>query len=994
MLYLVKTTLQYCKSQELAWDPKKDLTFLCQNYASEIQKIRQQLNQKEIQDMYLSTSYFAKLSPDDQRKSYNVLLNKDPPPLMSITPPPPQLGQKIPNVTPGNSLSPPLLSQKSSPALSTGTRSSSTFLSPPKPGKPKSRSVQPPLNAVANQPTPTGPHTQLVPIYSTMSDSRSRDRATSAPDAPNAGIQNNSQLAAPASASRPMSMDSRGSQQQTNPAFYSTARAVGVQNGPNFSRPQVVQVQSNAHASQSAQPMGPGLQKSMPNLKPSHTAQVPLPTSAHKIIPPGPRASYIPAHSGSYAVPPAAIAGAGRPQTRSLPQNVLQGAPQGQHMNDRARLPNSSATVQPKGEPSLAHGNMPLLGQPPQQHNKSVLNGALNSNPPLAAGLRLVGPEGVYSSPTKANQAKRSPPTGGPSNVQNSHTTSGPVSHPPVSTQATFAFELDASPAQPVARSLSPQELPTNPIVSKLMQSSEPQAPPMMQGPQKLHYTANSQSQLVAPPELAHLANDVISPLSPPVNAISQFSNPHNELFPTDNIPMSLVAGGAARQRSPSHSPYQSPQRTPQHSPQPSQNMQTNASRYTRYYSPSSSPNNGQIQPYTTPVSEYKAYSGPASPPVSATATGILQKSHKFGAPLPTVATVQGSIYAAPNVQQAQYSFPNYDSQVRNLTPPISPPESQDSHQFPGNQIVYASSNDNSASMGAPGYTPHLYRNSGELHMSGKSQTPNQTQTHPQSQTRVQNQEPGPKWFTQPQNQIQMNTQPQQQAQMNTQPQNQVQMSNQPQQQAQMNTQPQNQVQMNTQPQQQVQMNTQPQQQAQIPNQQQQQQYPQPSTQITNDQSATPAPLQWTHPALQNRNHVQPAPQSQRQYQPQPNIYTQPPHIQPLSHANIKAYDSPTTPQHARNTSHDSDKLAQEYQSELPVFGEVGYGSGKVEQEEFATNEHEGFTQRRDSGSKEFEQGDLVQRSDSGRPQDAWRQSAGKREEKRISEVYEFIDFT
>lgn len=76
------------------------------------------------------------------------------------------------------------------------------------------------------------------------------------------------------------------------------------------------------------------------------------------------------------------------------------------------------------------------------------------------------------------------------------------------------------------------------------------------------------------------------------------------------------------------------------------------------------------------------------------------------------------------------------------------------------------------------------------------------------------------------------------------------------------------------------------------------------------------------------------------------------------------------------------------------MFGEVGYGSGKVEQEEFAMNEHEGFTQRRDSGSKEFEQGDLVQRSDSGRPQDAWRQSAGKKEEKRISEVYEFIDFT
>jgi len=75
------------------------------------------------------------------------------------------------------------------------------------------------------------------------------------------------------------------------------------------------------------------------------------------------------------------------------------------------------------------------------------------------------------------------------------------------------------------------------------------------------------------------------------------------------------------------------------------------------------------------------------------------------------------------------------------------------------------------------------------------------------------------------------------------------------------------------------------------------------------------------------------------------------------------------------------------------VYGERGYGSGKLEQGEFAKNEKEGFMQRSDSGSKEVEREDLVQRSDSGRPQDAWRQSVVK-EEKRISEVYEFIDFT
>ena len=964
MLYLVKTTLQYCKSQELAWDPKKDLNFLCRNYASEIQKIRQQLNQKEIQDMYLSTSYFAKLSPDDQRKSYNVLLDKDPPPLMSITPPPPQLGQKLLNSAPGNSLKPPLLSHKSSPALSTGAQPPSKFLSPPKPGKPKSRPAQPPLNALANQATPTGPHAQMVPIYSTTSDSRSRYRATSAPNAPNAGVNKSSQLAAPASSSRPMSMDSRGSQQQANPGFYSTARAVGVQNGPNFSRPQVVQVQPNAHAAQSAQSMGPALQKSMPNLKPSPTAQVPLPTSSHKIIPPGPRASYIPPQSASSAIPPASIPGARGMEPKSPPpQHAFQGTPHGQHVNDRARLSNSSGAFLSKTAPVLAHGNMPLSNQrPQQQHNRSVLSGALNSNPPSvesssapAAGLRLVGPEGVYSSPTKANQAKRSPPTGALSNAGNPHTASGPVSRPPVSTQATFAFELDASPGQPIARSLPPQELPTNLIMSKLMHSSAPQAPSIAQGPQQMQNHTSSKPQLAAPPEFAHLAHDVVPPLSPPINAVSQSSIPHNELFPTDNIPMSLMAGGAARQRSPNRSPHQSPQRTPQHSPQPSQNMQTNASRYTRYFSPSSSPNNGQMQPYTAPVSEYKAYSGSASPPVSATATGILQKVQTFGAPLPTVATAQGPIYAAPDVQQAQYSFPNSSSHAGNPTPPISPPESRDSHQFPANQNVYAGSKDHNNVMGAPGYTQFSYRTSGELHLSGKSQTPSQTQMQPEFQAQMQNQ-----------HQVQMNTQLQQQARI----------QNEQQQQQHQYPQLEHHVQMNTQPQQQARIQDEQHQHQ----QQQQHQYPQPQhlTQITNDQLVTPAPLQWTHPALQNSNYVHPESQPQRQYQPQPNIYTQPPHIQPLSHSNVQAYDSPTTPQHARNTSHDSDKLAQEYQSELPVFGEMGYGSGKLEQGEFAKNESEGS----------------VQRSDSGRPQDAWRQSGGKREEKRISEVYEFIDFT
>jgi hypothetical protein len=967
MLYLVKTTLQYCKSQELAWDPKKDLTFLCQNYASEIGKIRQQLNQKEVQEMYLSTSYFAKLSPDDQRKCYHVLLDKDPPPLMSITPPPPQTGHRVPDSAPGKSIKPTLLSQKPLPAISTEARPSSSFLSPPKTGKPKSRPAQPPLSTPGNQTIGTGLHAQLVPIYSTAPDSRSRYRATSAPDSPNAGTNKSFQLAAPASSTRPMSMNPKGPQQQANPAFYSSARTVGVQNGPNFSRPQVVQVQSHAHASQSAQPMGPALQKSMPNLKPPPTAQVPLPTSSHKIIPPGPRNSYIPPQSGSYTIAPTSTAGTRNTQAKSSPHNGLQGAPQGQHINDRAKLPNSSSAFQSKGAPILAERNIPPPGQRLQQQNsKSIPNLALTSHLPSAevssapaVGLRLVGPEGVYTPPTKVNQAKRPSPAGAMNNTHKPHTVPAPVSGPPVSVQASFAFELDAGPAQqPVARSLSPQELPTNPIMSKTVQSNANQAPSAVQIPKAMKNTSNSQSRPVAPPELAHLAHDVVSPLSPPINVLPQPSNSQNELFPTDNIPMSLMAGGAARQRSPSRSPHNSPQRTPQHSPQPSQNMQTNASRYTAYFSPSSSPNNGQTQPYAAPLSAYKAYSGPISPPVSASTTGILQKSQTFGAPQITFPTAHDPTYAANDAQQSQYSFPNSNPQAGNFTPPISPPESRDSHHPPPNQNMYASSKENGDAMGAPAYTAFSYRNSGELHMSAQAQSQSQTPMQPQTQAQAPNQEPV--WFAQAPNQAQVNAQPQQHPQLQHQQQQQQHQWSQPQPQTQSTDE---------------QLNAQPQQHPQLQHQLQQQQWSQlqSQTQITNEQSNVPAPLQWTHPSLQKREYNQDPPS---QTEPQA-LYIQTPNIEPLSQSNLAIFDSPTTPQHTRSTSHDSVKLAQEYQSELPVFGERGYGSGKIEQNEFVQME-------------------VVQRSDSGRPQDAWRQSVTKKEEmkKRASEQYEFIDFT
>ncbi|KAF2789559.1 hypothetical protein K505DRAFT_420395 [Melanomma pulvis-pyrius CBS 109.77] len=926
MLYLVKTTLQYCKSEDLAWDPKKDITFLCQSYASEIEKIRHQLNQKEIQELFLSTPYFAKLSADDQRKCYHALLDREPPPIMSITPPPPQFGHRASNSAPGQLPKPPLLSQKSSPSLNTAARHSSSFLSPPLPGKPKSRPAEAPLNPPANN--PTGPQAQLVPIYSTTADSRSRYRAISAPNTSNEGPNKNPQITA-VNASRPLSMDSRTPHQQAPNQFYSTSRGVGVQNGPNFSRPHMVQNQ--AHAPMSAQTMGPISQKSMPDLKPSPSATVPIPTHPHNIIPPGPRASHAPTPSSSHAITPAGIAGAQRVQSKLSPQNTPQGSPQRSHNNDSARQPNPSGPSGTKAVPIPAQGKAPLAAQRIEEYRSNATSNSTPSSILIpaegsatqTAGLRLVGPDGLYRPPEKPAQPTRSAPTRAPNQSSGPRVASGPVSRPPIPNQTSLAFELDASPAQAKPRSISPQELPTEPVTSTQPQANVPQSTPVSQNQQYKQSNPSAQTQPVAPPEFAHLVHNVTSQHQLPVTTSTLTPNIQNELLPNDNIPESLMAGGKARQRSPSRSPQRSPQNSPQLSPQPSPNMQVNASKY-RYYSPSSSPNNGIIPSYAAPVSEYKAYSGPISPP----APGQLQKSHTYGASPAAMGNVatksQGSAYTTQNTQPAQYLFPDSNPLAENLTPPISPPDKCDSHHTPQKQSMSMSSKDTRASVmgaGASGYAAFSYHNNEELHM------------HTQTQTQTQYQQPrNEAWFAKyatQEAQSQIESQSQQHSQL---PQQQLQQwEHQPQVSASKATEPQY---TNAHSDQTIQ-NTSP-----------------------NQQPIAQAPLQWTHPALQHRN----------------NDLTQPHTIQtqhPLTHSNIATYDSPTTSLHQRNTSHDSDKLAQEYQSELPKYGQRGYGSGNANASEEAQYVH--------------------------KPEDGWKKDVDEGKgngSKRISEMYEFIDFT
>ncbi|KAF1927964.1 uncharacterized protein M421DRAFT_5628 [Didymella exigua CBS 183.55] len=88
--YQLATLLSYCKSRELSWDPRKDIVYLCKNETVEVQRIRARLNIKEVEDMFLGTSFFDRLDVQDQRLCYRTLLDTLPPPTMAIAPPAPQ----------------------------------------------------------------------------------------------------------------------------------------------------------------------------------------------------------------------------------------------------------------------------------------------------------------------------------------------------------------------------------------------------------------------------------------------------------------------------------------------------------------------------------------------------------------------------------------------------------------------------------------------------------------------------------------------------------------------------------------------------------------------------------------------------------------------------------------------------------------------------------------------------------------------------------------
>lgn len=174
MLCLVKTLLHFCGVRDLAWDPRKDILFLCQHYGEQLQMIRNQLDPKAVQRNFLGTPYFSRSSPDDQRRCYQILLGIEPPPVMAVTPAASfSTVVQRPHIS-GHDLSPTIKTQH--------TPCSPELLSPPLPGQSKTSRH----HTAYTETRPLGPpashdtRSRASEVAGATKDSRSRYRPISA----------------------------------------------------------------------------------------------------------------------------------------------------------------------------------------------------------------------------------------------------------------------------------------------------------------------------------------------------------------------------------------------------------------------------------------------------------------------------------------------------------------------------------------------------------------------------------------------------------------------------------------------------------------------------------------------------------------------------------------------------------------------------------------------------------------------------------------------
>lgn len=638
IIYLVNTTVQLCNSQDLLWDPKKDLLWLCRKYGKEIQSIRGQLNARQVQENFLGTHYFSTLTSKEQGLCYQVLLGKEPPPSMLLTPAP-QLAS--------TSTRPLIPSHKSAPSLqdSVQKQQGSSFLRPSMAHKAKTTS-RVPLNGPINQilPNDAPPPPQKDNNTGTSRDSRSRSRNSSAPTMPSASRN----VSPEASTTRPpKTIAEVQPDRATQRNIIYQAQTINMQNVASASRPQVIRTKKSSSRIES---------------QASNTQLVPVfahRSDATHVAPksdPGAATAISTAHS--------------EPKDRS--QNPASRA--------QASLiaPPSASIAQP---PVVAHLHPAhkIVAQRKSMMNLTNYNTAAAVSVPPAVGniktetssksLAVVGPEGLY--------VKSAPPTIQPAKAQQMAS----VSQYSVSKSCTsFVFELDAT--SPQVETFSKTTTGSQ-FVAELSADNSALLQPL---PQTIHRYNSLPETPISPPQVsAHLVSEPAyrdSPVSPPTisRPLDLHTQPLN-LKPTVEAP-NLVSTPAGPNLVPSPSSLDSlpPSlmigfRGPPTSPVPRMrastysssglNAKANPNPYQRYYSPpnsresspndsvASAPNSRQPSPQRGPV--YKAYTPPITPPMyPKTEVSQIQQS----------LVVQDQVLTPPALVPAAASFLKTDGPV------------------------------------------------------------------------------------------------------------------------------------------------------------------------------------------------------------------------------------------------------------------------------------------------------------------------------------------
>ncbi|KAF1841220.1 uncharacterized protein K460DRAFT_371231 [Cucurbitaria berberidis CBS 394.84] len=605
MLHLVKTLVHLCRVRDLAWDPRKDILFLCQHYGEEVQSIRAQLNQKEVQENFLGTPFVSQLSSEDQRKCYQILLGKDPPPVMAVIPPPPSDGHKHSHSA-SEIPRPRMNSQNSSPEL----------LSPPLPGKPNSsrqQATKTKSQSIDLTASPKPP--PALPV--TGRDSRSRYRPISVPNS-----RNNSPKSSPlVNSLRPKSMDMRHLPQ---PGSSQNTHHMSAQNVANTKEKFVSNLAPTS--------MVDSVRRSMPDLNVGFSDPVVPVASSQPFVANATGTNQSPQQLFStlpvemLATPATYKSG----QKHLKPQLGLGGDNSLPNLRAEKRtlttadsiLPNARVTYQgpqkaklePSGtpKPQSQVGSLHMVNP---KEEAALLQQYVPNLEEVASKLHLVGSEGLYEAPLKSTLPTEPSLRNAPQ-------------------QASHVFELDATPPQ------------KGTVIGELSADSDAALQENSSLPSE-QMQPNIYNRPITDELLFSLPDSHTSTASIPHQQRSyRPSNPRTQSAPFTALPTSLKVGGLGAPRPHSRTPSNSISYTPsQTASSQLPATKTNASRYSQYYSPpSSEPNSEHSSPQPSPAlpSLYKAYSPPSIPLQSLKAQQARTEHLERQARSRNVDTVQG----------------------------------------------------------------------------------------------------------------------------------------------------------------------------------------------------------------------------------------------------------------------------------------------------------------------------------------------------------------